>query len=212
MRIDFDLNPEQAAMKIALLDDNKIEVTSACARFDEAGMWKDSYGDFFTKDTDFSLEFPARIGVYVDHGFNTLFEANKVTVAELFLGSDDIGEGVFHKAILDKSITAQALLAEKIEAGEIGASTGAVSHLVRYQYMKDFNAWKILNWALGELSYTTVKSADSRNVVQTAKFADNQIVSFNQRYSAKEVVEEIENKDYSSGNALLNDVLTLIGQ
>lgn len=164
-----DIAPDKCAFKIDKPGDNSTirNIVGPAIRYGDPAT-KDTQGDYFESDTEFSLGFPCSVGVFIDHGFNTMFGVMKITMAELYYGEDDISEGVFHKASLDIANANDNFLFSKIESGELGTSTGAVKHLVRYDFIEygifDY-AFKVKIWPVGELSYST-KPADKRNWIQ----------------------------------------------
>lgn len=207
----------------------ELQVKSAFIRFRDVNNL-DSYMEFFTKDTDYSLILPIKLTMYLDHGYNSLYGTDKISIAKLTYGEDDISEGIFMDSSLDLTKASTLLLAEKVDNGEMGVSSGACSHLVRYQSCTDeatgAYGYKILNWPIGEGSYTT-RPADKDNIVIPEKMDVGKVISYSQKYDLSEVPkiltgkEEVKQKkdeqtieeiDYSKGNQYVQDLLVRIGR
>lgn len=122
----------------------------------------DLEGEFFTKSTDFGLEFPAKVGVYYNHGMDPEIGKDRLTRAEV----KATDEGLWFEAQLDLSDRYQAKVYELAKLERLGASSGAAPHLVKKE--KAEKATEIKAWPLAEASLT-VTPAEWRNTVAALK-------------------------------------------
>ena len=110
---------------------------------------KDLEGEFFTKNTDFCLDwFPVRPTIY-DHGLD---DALKTSVVGQVTKHDPIDDGIWAKAQLDKNHRYLNAIQELIDKGALGFSSGAMSHLVDV----DKKTGEIKKWPWVELSLTPI--------------------------------------------------------
>ncbi len=130
-------------------------------RYSDPGT-PDIDGEFFTKGTDFSLGFPASVGLYYNHGLDPKVGRQRIGTAEV--KSDDAG--LWMEAQLDVSNRYQALVYELAKQGRLGSSSGAAAHLVQKRLAG--KSTELLAWPLAEAS-VTVKPADPRNMIAALK-------------------------------------------
>lgn len=123
----------------------------------------DLTNDFFAADTDYDMEDGDRRSGYYKHGFDPI------------LGNSKIGSGVLTKD--DTGIWLEAQLNERdeyvemimgmVEDGQLGYSTGSVSHLVRRQAVTKAVS-KLTNWPIGEWSLVP-NPAEPRTIAVSMK-------------------------------------------
>jgi phage head maturation protease len=122
----------------------------------------DLEGEFFTKATDFSLEFPAKVGVYYNHGLDPTLGKRRIGRAEVKAHD----EGLWFETQLDLSDQYQAQVYKLAQSGRLGASSGAAAHLVEKKAAG--KSVEILSWPVAEASLT-VTPAEPRNAVVALK-------------------------------------------
>ena len=86
---------------------------------------KDADGEWFTPATDFDTEFPARTSVYWHHGQDPAVGRQRLTHAQM--DRDDFGIRV--EGQLDIRNAKQAAIYRRVEAGEVGLSSGSLGHV-----------------------------------------------------------------------------------
>lgn len=139
----------------------------------------DLVGTYFTKDTDFDIQDGDKRSLYFQHGFDEDLGNVKIGIATLT--KDD--KGVFIHAEIklvdadkwEEKIVKQrqqyvAKILDLVDAGKLGYSSGAVSHLVRYEPVGDA-AW-IKCWPLGEASLTPNPAEPRTQAISVKTFAD----------------------------------------
>ena len=114
--------------------------------------------DFFTRETDFDMEFPGKSSVYYDHGMNAHLKRRKIGKATL--ATDETG--VFVKAELEKRDQYEAKVLEMAKAGKLGWSSGTANHLVEREPVGE--AKRIVSWPLGLDASLTPTPAEPRNL------------------------------------------------
>jgi len=115
---------------------------------------RDLVGDTFTPATDYGLSREARgMPVYYDHELHPTLKGQIGNV--LAIRQDD--EGLFFELELERSEKYVDEVLRLVEAGKVGLSTGALSHLVQ----KDTKS--ISRWVVGEVSLT-VTPAEPRTI------------------------------------------------
>src|SRR5215213_6337347 len=82
--------------------------------------------DFFTRETDFDMEFPGKGTVYYHHGLDKTLKMRKLGKATLEM--DDVG--VWAEAQLSKRDEYETKVYEMVKAGKLGWSSGTASHLM----------------------------------------------------------------------------------
>ena len=126
----------------------------------------DLENDYFTKSTDFGIEFtdstPHKIGLYYNHGMDKTLRTKKIGYAEMKM--DD--KGIWLRGQLDMADEYNKMIYEMAKQGKIGLSSGAASHMVEREKMG--KAYEIKRWALAEASLTPTP-AESRNMVAAKK-------------------------------------------
>lgn len=126
---------------------------------------KDAEGEWFTEETDFDTEFPARTSVYYHHGFDPSIGRERLTHGTL--ERDAIGVKVAAK--LDMSNPKHVAIYRGVERGEMGWSSGSLPHITIPPRERAGGAIK--QWPLGHDSSLTRIPADRRNAAVAIKSA-----------------------------------------
>lgn len=136
---------------------------------------KDLDGEYFADDTEFGIDVKGgkevTMPMYYSHGFND--KIGKRRVGYMTLKGDD--NGIFLQAEIDKAETYRAEILKLAKEGKLGASSGAVSHLVEKEPDADGKSVRITQWPIGEGSLTPAP-ADYRNVMTVKEFAKGYIL------------------------------------
>jgi HK97 family phage major capsid protein len=119
----------------------------------------DLTGDFFTKETDFDLEFPGKATVYFNHGLDPELKKRKLGKADIRL--DDVG--IWAEFLWQERDAYEKALEEMGMAGKLGWSSGTAAHLVEREQVG--KAMFIKKWPLGLDASITHTPAEPRNVV-----------------------------------------------
>ena len=117
----------------------------------------DLLGDFFTRETDFDMDFPGKSSVYYEHGLDPTIGKRKLGTVSL--ERDDVGiwaEGQL--AIRDQY---EGIIFKMLKSGKLGWSSGTAKHLVEQE--KVGRACKMLAWPLGLDASLTPKPVEPRN-------------------------------------------------
>ena len=129
-------------------------------RFSTAGD-PDLTGDYFTKDT--ALTIPDTLPVYYHHGLDK--KLGKRVIGKATITLDEVG--AWAEAQLNMRDEYEKAIYALVEAGKLGYSSGAVSHLVEREVMGKGVAF-IKSWVVGEASLTPTP-AEYRNSIVTLK-------------------------------------------
>ena len=113
----------------------------------------DLQGETFTPDTDFMLDLVPTKPVFYDHTMNTKVTNRLGTVSAI----DEDETGLFIQAEIDKHASYATAVLKLVHEGVLGYSTGAVSHLARYENST------IKTWPMVEVSLTATP-AEPRTV------------------------------------------------
>lgn len=120
----------------------------------------DLVGDYFTKETEFGTNTTPPL-LYA-HGFDQKLKTRIIGKGEW--KPDDTG--LWYEAQLNERDEYEQMIYALVEAGKLGYSSGAVSHLVEIETGKSANFIK--TWIIGEASLTTTP-AEYRNHVIPVK-------------------------------------------
>jgi HK97 family phage major capsid protein len=120
----------------------------------------DLTGDFFTKDTD--LHYPPEMPVLYNHGLDKTIK--KRVIGKASVSIDDVG--AWAEAQLNLRDEYEKEIYKLVEAGKLGYSSGALSHLVEREPAG--KAAFIKSWFVGEVSLTPTP-AEPRNTVVSLK-------------------------------------------
>lgn len=108
----------------------------------------DLEGDFFTKETDFDFENGHQVGVYYQHGLDGTIKTRRMARGTLKL--DDAG--VWIEAQMELRDAYEEAIYGMVEAGKLGWSSGAASHLVERETVG--KSRHITKWTIAEASLT----------------------------------------------------------
>jgi HK97 family phage major capsid protein len=120
----------------------------------------DLTNDFFTKDTD--LHFPPEMPVLYNHGLDKTIK--KRVIGKAVVNIDEVG--AWAEAQLNLRDDYEKEIYKLVEAGKLGYSSGALSHLVEREPAG--KAAFIKSWFVGEVSLTPTP-AEPRNSVVSLK-------------------------------------------
>lgn len=124
----------------------------------------DLYRDFFTRETDFDMEFPGKSSVYYHHGLDKKFGKRKLGTATL--EKDEVG--IWVETQLAARDQYEVKVYEMAKAGKLGWSSGTALHLVDRE--KHSNAYKMLSWPLGlDVSLTPTPGEPRNQVIVSVK-------------------------------------------
>jgi hypothetical protein len=126
---------------------------------------KDAEGEWFTPETDFDAEFPARASVYYHHGQDPAIGRRRLTHGAM--EADEFGVRI--DAQLDMRDPSQAAVYRKVEKGELGWSSGSLSHITIPP--RESPGGAIRQWPLGHDASLTWIPSDRRNVAVAVKSA-----------------------------------------
>jgi HK97 family phage prohead protease len=115
--------------------------------------------EFFDGKTDFGTALPAKLGLYYHHGFDATLGKRRLGHAEVKAEDD----GLWFETQLDLADRYQARIYDLARAGKLGASSGAVKHLVEKEPAG--KAERITSWPLGEVSLTPSPAMPSCGVL-----------------------------------------------
>lgn len=122
----------------------------------------DADGEFFTSETDFDTEFPAKASIFYHHGLDATIGRRRLGRGEMKLDES----GIWMEGQLDLRDAYLARIYAMAEAGKLGWSSGAVSHLT--DPPRETPGGAIKSWPLKEASLTPIPS-DRRNMVFALK-------------------------------------------
>ena len=123
----------------------------------------DLEGEYFSKDTDFDLEFPGKSSVYFNHGMDQAIKKRVLGKADLKV--DEFG--VWCEVILAERDEYEKFVALQAASGKMGWSSGTAGHLVERVAMG--KAVWIKRWPLGLDASITHTPAEYRNAVVPLK-------------------------------------------
>lgn len=113
--------------------------------------------DFFTRQTDFDMDFPGKGTVYYHHGLDKTLKMRKLGKATLEM--DDVG--VWAEAQISKRDEYEEKVYEMVKSGKLGWSSGTAAHLMGRE--KVGNAYKVTHWPLGLDVSLTPTPCEPRN-------------------------------------------------
>ena len=141
--------------------------------------------DYFTKSTDYDFEDGDSRSIYYQHGMDSQLKNAKLGRAELKM--DDIGVWMEGQITL-RNEYADAVV-KLLEAGELGLSSGALSHLVRREAKKGLVS-EVTHWPLGECSLTPTP-AEPRTKASIKSLGDIGVVDADAGNCTKSVVSAL---------------------
>ena len=117
--------------------------------------------DYFTKSTDFGIEFhdggEHKLGLYYNHGMDKVLGTKKIGYGSIKMTD----KGLWYEAQLDMADEYAKMIYELAQKGKLGFSSGAASHMVERE--KVGKSFEINRWNLAEASLTP-QPAESRNM------------------------------------------------
>ena len=119
--------------------------------------------DYFTKSTDFGMEFndgsAHKLGLYYNHGMDPVVKTKKIGYGTIKMTD----KGLWYEAQLDMADEYAKMIYELAQKGKLGFSSGAASHMVERVPMG--KSYEIKRWNLAEASLTP-QPAESRNMAE----------------------------------------------
>lgn len=124
----------------------------------------DLSNEFFTKTTDFWVDFPSRLPLLYHHGQDTKIGKQRLGDGRATVKSDDAG--VWMEGQLNLANEYERAISDLIDAGKMGTSSGSASHLVERK--REGKSVEIITWPLVEASLTPTP-CEPRNRVMSLK-------------------------------------------
>jgi HK97 family phage prohead protease len=125
--------------------------------------------DYFTKSTDFGMEFSDgskhKLGLYYNHGMDPVVKTKKIGYGSIKMNDF----GLWYEAQLDLANEYAKMIYELAKKGKLGFSSGAASHMVDRE--KVGKSYEIKRWNLAEASLTP-QPAESRNMASVKRYYD----------------------------------------
>ena len=125
--------------------------------------------DYFTKSTDFGMEFADgsahKLGLYYNHGMDPVVKTKKIGYGSIKMTDF----GLWYEAQLDLADEYAKMIYELAKKGKLGFSSGAASHMVDRE--KVGKSYEIKRWNLAEASLTP-QPAESRNMASVKRYFD----------------------------------------
>jgi phage head maturation protease len=125
--------------------------------------------DYFTKSTDFGMEFSDgsshKLGLYYNHGMDPIVKTKKIGYGSLKMTDS----GLWYEAQLDMADEYAKMIYDLAKKGKLGFSSGAASHMV--DRMPIGKSFEIKRWNLAEASLTP-QPAESRNMASVKRYYD----------------------------------------
>ena len=155
--------------------------------------------DYFTKNTDFGMEFvdgsSHKLGLYYNHGMDPVVKTKKI-------GSGTIKKtdnGLWYEAQLDLADEYAKMIYDLAQKGKLGFSSGAASHMVDRE--KVGKSFEIKRWNLAEASLTP-QPAESRNMASIKRYFDEmgRFIPY-----SREELSRMEDKEYDAYMSMMYD-------
>ena len=125
--------------------------------------------DYFTKSTDFGMEFSDgsahKLGLYYNHGMDPVVKTKKIGYGSIKMTDF----GLWYEAQLDMADEYAKMIYDLAKKGKLGFSSGAASHMVDRE--KVGKSYEIKRWNLAEASLTP-QPAESRNMASVKRYFD----------------------------------------
>ena len=125
--------------------------------------------DYFTKNTDFGMEFvdgsDHKLGLYYNHGMDPIVKTKKIGYGTIKMTDN----GLWYEAQLDLADEYAKMIYDLAKKGKLGFSSGAASHMVERTPMG--KSFEIKRWNLAEASLTP-QPAESRNMASIKRYYD----------------------------------------
>ena len=159
--------------------------------------------DYFTKATDFGMEFndgsAHKLGLYYNHGMDPVVKTKKIGYGTIKMTD----KGLWYEAQLDLADEYAKMIYELAQKGKLGFSSGAASHMVERMPMG--KSYEIKRWNLAEASLTP-QPAESRNMAEakSAKIEKLKGIIMNVKEYMEHMDEHEEIEDMVEGLTKLN--------
>jgi phage head maturation protease len=127
-----------------------------------------SYRDYFTPETDFWVELPAKTVAIYHHGLDPKLGLRKLGGVEL--KADDVG--VWAEAQLKIRDDYERKIHDMVRAGKLGWSSGSASHLIRREKQAN-GSHKVLSWPIAEASLTPAPAEPRAQAVSLKSLLDD---------------------------------------
>ena len=155
--------------------------------------------DYFTKSTDFGMEFndgsSHKLGLYYNHGMDPVVKTKKIGYGSIKMTDN----GLWYEAQLDLADEYAKMIYDLDKKGKLGFSSGAASHMVdRIPVGKSF---EIKRWNLAEASLTP-QPAESRNMASVKRYFDERgrFIPY-----TREELARMEQKEYDAYMGMMFD-------
>jgi phage head maturation protease len=155
--------------------------------------------DYFTKSTDFGMEFvdgsDHKLGLYYNHGMDPIVKTKKIGYGTIKMTDN----GLWYEAQLDMADEYAKMIYELAKKGKLGFSSGAASHMVERTPMG--KSFEIKRWNLAEASLTP-QPAESRNMASIKRYYDE-----SGRFIplSREELSRMDDKSYDSYMSMMFD-------
>jgi phage head maturation protease len=155
--------------------------------------------DYFTKDTDFGMEFfdgsSHKLGLYYNHGMDPVVKTKKIGYGSIKMTDN----GLWYEAQLDLADEYAKMIYELAQKGKLGFSSGAASHMVDRE--KVGKSYEIKRWNLAEASLTP-QPAESRNMASVKRYFDEmgRFIPY-----SREELSGMEDKEYDAYMGMMFD-------
>ena len=155
--------------------------------------------DYFTKDTDFGMEFvdgsEHKLGLYYNHGMDKLLGTKKIGYGSIKMTD----KGLWYEAQLDMADEYAKMIFDLAKSGKLGFSSGAASHMVERSPIG--KSYEIKRWNLAEASLTP-QPAESRNMASVKRYFDEmgRFIPY-----SREELSRMEDKEYDAYMSMMFD-------
>ena len=155
--------------------------------------------DYFTKNTDFGMEFVDgsnhKLGLYYNHGMDPVVKTKKIGYGTIKMTDN----GLWYEAQLDLADEYAKMIYELAKKGKLGFSSGAASHMVERTPMG--KSFEIKRWNLAEASLTP-QPAESRNMASIKRYYDEsgRFIPY-----SREELARMDDKSYDSYMSMMFD-------
>ena len=155
--------------------------------------------DYFTKNTDFGMEFvdgsSHKLGLYYNHGMDPVVKTKKIGYGTIKMTDN----GLWYEAQLDMADEYAKMIYDLAQKGKLGFSSGAASHMVDRE--KVGKSFEIKRWNLAEASLTP-QPAESRNMASVKRYFDEmgRFIPY-----SREELSAMEDKEYDAYMSMMYD-------
>ena len=155
--------------------------------------------DYFTKSTDFGMEFidgsSHKLGLYYNHGMDPVVKTKKIGYGSIKMTDF----GLWYEAQLDMADEYAKMIYDLAQKGKLGFSSGAASHMVDRE--KVGKSFEIKRWNLAEASLTP-QPAESRNMASVKRYFDEmgRFIPY-----SREELSSMEDKEYDAYMSMMYD-------